>query len=304
MPDQAVDEQQFESPVPEITAPIPTPQRPGVEPVAAPMQPPPRVVQMPSRQLFDQQQRDKQEADYLKSVYQQAQTLDQAVKDVSSARRMLGLLKADREIKSGVPVEKAMYNNLQYFTQPGQTGFAPTMKALQPPRPAPMPTRMDLPGGGTALVDQRGVPHFQPRGAMPVTQETGPQQARPIMSEKGELLGYTVQTGPQTFSHKWLADMEGSVKQKIKNNDLEIRETLKDIHQLQREGVAPNDKALLEHKAAIKKLQDENIALATRGTISPSKSTESKGTPKVGEVRKGYKFIGGDPSKPESWQKQ
>ena len=258
---------EYESPVPEITAPIPTPQAPVVEPAPTqPQQAPPRIVTMPSRQLYDQQQRERQEADYLKSVYQQAQNVDQAVKDVTSARRMLGLLKADREIKSGVPVEKAMYNNLQYFVQPGQTGFAPTMKALQPPA---MPRMMNIPGVPNPVpVDPRGVPHYQPRVPTEAAQETGPQQARPILSDKGELLGYTVQTGPKTFSHKWLADMEGATKQKIKNNDLEIREALKEAHQLQKEGAQPNDKALLEHKAVIKRLQDENIALATRGSAA------------------------------------
>lgn len=260
MPEQAVDEQQFESPVPEITAPIPTPQRPGVEPVAAPMQPAPRVVQMPSRQLFDQQQRDKQEADYLKSVYQQAQTLDQAVKDVSSARRMLGLLKADREIKSGVPVEKAMYNNLQYFTQPGQTGFAPTMKALQPPRPAPMPTQMNVPGmAGPVLVDQRGVPHFAPRTAM----------NQPEFKASVEEIAPGVRAAKLGPNHYQLLDrpnVKGSLSAVVKTQVQLWRDSIKALRDEKKTGA---DSKLIDPQIA---QLEQKIMGAAQGVETPSRT--------------------------------
>jgi hypothetical protein len=76
-------------------------------------------------------------------IYKKAQNVKQAEQDVMSARRMLGILKADREIQSGVPVDKAMYNNLQFFVQPGDKNFVPAMKTLQPP---PTPQVRQFPG--------------------------------------------------------------------------------------------------------------------------------------------------------------
>ena len=135
------------------------PAAPPPAPVAPPAQAPPPPIRMglpappqtaapygqtvvvPTAQEYIQQQQDRKELQYFKNVYQNAQNFEQAQKDVAGARRMLGMLKADREVKSGVPIEKAMWNNMQYFMQPED--IARNFKTFMPP---PTPQVRQFPG--------------------------------------------------------------------------------------------------------------------------------------------------------------
>jgi len=143
----------------------PAPVRPLAPVPVAPPPPPTMSGTIPAQSFDDPRYQQKIEREQM-AIYQRAQNVAQAEKDVSSARRMLGILKADREIKSGVPVEQAMWNNMPYFAQPSD--IVKNFKTLMPPRPPQMPTVTNFPGIPTpALIDQRGVPHFPPSSAMP-----------------------------------------------------------------------------------------------------------------------------------------
>lgn len=127
----------------------------------APSGPSPRLVR--PAETFDSPAYLKRVEDAQMEIYKRARNVQQAEQDVSAARRMLGILKADREIQSGVPVDQAMYRNLQYFVNPADKNFAAPFKALQPPRP---PTPLNMPGLPAGVVDARGVPHWPSAAAV------------------------------------------------------------------------------------------------------------------------------------------
>jgi hypothetical protein len=75
--------------------------------------------------------------------------------------------------------------------------------------------------------------------------------------------------------------------------------------------ISPSSLAVLGPKAAQERLQgaldsaNKVMMNAASARNYRPKSSESPGVqvPKKGEERKGYIFLGGDPSKPESWAK-
>jgi len=115
------------------------------------------------------------------AIAHRAKTYEQAIHDVSSARRILGMLKADRERqtmeRAGVPpgeaMQKAMFQNMQFFVQPGDRSFAPSLNAVRPPPGPPTLQNFNIPGS-TNTVPAFVVPgprgtsvHPVPRAAMP-----------------------------------------------------------------------------------------------------------------------------------------
>jgi hypothetical protein len=213
-----------------------------------------------------QARRAKQEQDFLKSTYEHATSVAQAVKDVAEARRLMGIMRMKDAQDAGMDPREAAYKNFGYFSSPGDNNFAGDINALRPMVPTVQRFQgIDQP----AVIDPRGVPHWMPQSAVPAPEDAGgAMPARPILTDKGELLGYTVKTGPQTFSHKWLADMDSGLKQQIKNNDLEIRELIRDKHSIEKESAAiggsPEAQSKIDAKTAqIRELQQKNIALAT-----------------------------------------
>jgi hypothetical protein len=69
------------------------------------------------------------------AIYRQAKNVAQAEKDVASARRMLGILNADRDVASGVPVDKAIYKNLPFLVSPSEKGAMANYRNLRPVPP-------------------------------------------------------------------------------------------------------------------------------------------------------------------------
>jgi len=69
------------------------------------------------------------------AIYRQAKNVAQAEKDVASARRMLGILNADRDVASGVPVDKAIYRNLPFLVSPSERGAMANYRNLRPVPP-------------------------------------------------------------------------------------------------------------------------------------------------------------------------
>jgi len=232
-----------------------------------------------------QARRAKQEKDFLRSTYEHATSVAQAVKDVAEARRLMGIMRMKDAQDAGMDPREAAYKNFGYFSSPGDRNFAGDMRAIAPPPKFAEPSLKNFPIPGTTNM----VPAFVtqgptgsrvqpvPRNALPEPEDAGgAMPARPILTEKGELLGYTVKTGPQTFSHKWLADMDSGLKQQIKNNDLEIRELIRDKHTIEKEsasvGGSPEAQSKIDAKTAqIRELQQKNIALAT-GARQPQAS--------------------------------
>lgn len=278
-------------PVPEPVQPAPQAPSPPLGPMGPQLIRPPQPMQLnvPAQTFSDPAYQQQLEKETL-AIAQRAKSYAQAEHDVSSARRILGVLAADRAIKSGVPVDKAMYDNIQYFVNPGDKNFAPTLNAVRPPPAAPSIQNFTIPGT-TNQVPAIVAPtrtgnqvHIVPRSAMPQPEDTSTSTpAKPILSDKGELLGYTIKTGPQTFSHKWLADMDTGIKQQIKNNDLEIRELIRDKHAIEKEAGAAGDKAdaakLTENATRIRELQQKNIDLATGGKSKPVPPIVGASTP-------------------------
>lgn len=105
------------------------------------------------------------------AIFRQAKNVAQAEKDVAAARRMLGILNADRDVASGVPVDKAIYKNLPMLVSPSEKGAMGNYRNL---RPVPPPYQQNFqvgtnqvpavitPGPGGAQRTQ-----FIPRSSMP-----------------------------------------------------------------------------------------------------------------------------------------
>ncbi len=116
---------------------------------------------------FDSPDYQRQVEAYQMQVIQHAKNVREAEKDVMSARKMLGVLKADREIAAGVPPDQAIFKNLHLLTTPGSA-----QNRMAQPVPKPYGTEITAgtnripaivtPGPG-------GAQHTQivPRSAMP-----------------------------------------------------------------------------------------------------------------------------------------
>lgn len=107
-------------------------------------------------------------------IMRQAKNVQQAEKDVSSARRMLGLLKADREIAAGAPPEKAIYQNLHLLTTPGTASGNNAFRTMAPV-PKPYMANFNANGENVPAVVTPGPggqqrTQFVPRSAMPQTE--------------------------------------------------------------------------------------------------------------------------------------
>jgi len=187
MPDD-VQTEDFAAPAPPTPNQIPVRRPPPVEQVAGPGAvplPSSRMIGFTPPQAFTDPAYQQKIEQQQMQIYRNAQNVKQAEQDVASARKMLGILKADREIKSGVPVDQAMYRNLQFFLNPADKGFAGTVKALRPP---PTPYATNFPGiPAPAVIDARGTPHWMPQSAKPSgPEDTGPVQAVPVLMPDGK----------------------------------------------------------------------------------------------------------------------
>ncbi len=142
-------------------------------------------LNVPAEDFNSQSYQARQEKE-LMAIRSRAANAEQADKDVASARRMLGMLKADRERqameKAGVPpaeaMQKSLFQNMSYLVQPTDKNFESSMKAVRPPPPAPTVQNFRIPGSTNdvpAFVtkDANGVTHIQaiPHGSLPQESE-------------------------------------------------------------------------------------------------------------------------------------
>jgi len=180
-------------------------------------------------------------------IYRQARNVQQAQADVSAARRMLGILKADRErsemTKSGVPpqeaMQKALYNNLSYFVQPSDKGFAGVMNAVRPPPAAPYMTNFAIPGT-TNMVPAVISPsrtgagvHIVPRTALPQPEfKAGVEEIAPGIK--------AAKLGPNHYQLLEKPQMRGSLSQVTKMQVQLWRDEIKDLRS-QKKGVVESE---------------------------------------------------------------
>lgn len=302
----------------EPTQPEPMPVRRGLPP--PPMRPP-QTVMVPSIQEVEQQRRDRKEQAFLKSAYEHASSVAEAVKDVAAARRMLGIMRMDEARRGGMDSREAAYKNFSYFSQPGDKSFAPDMRAIAP---APRPSMENLTIPGTTnqvpVLVHGNQARAVPRSALPQPEfKGGVEEIAPGVK--------AARVGPnrlQLLERPPLAgQLAAETKIRIKDKDLEITELLREKHTLEREAIKSDGSVAEAFKAKpalekqwsgyadkIAKLRQEKMNLVTkevpgigvRKMGAPAQAPSGK--PVAGEVRRGYKYLGGDPAKPESWQKQ
>ena len=63
------------------------------------------------------------------------------------------------------------------------------------------------------------------------------------------------------------------------------------------------DASIKTAQTAREKAATDRSGLAKASSVVPKAQPAPNGTPKVGEIRKGYSFLGGDPANKSSWQK-
>ncbi len=184
---------------------------------------------LPTNQGFNDpayQQRTEQQ---MIDIYRRAQNVKQAEADVSSARRMLGIIKADREVQQGKPIDRAMYDNINYFVNPGDRNFAGAMQQL---RPVPPPYTTNFPGMTAPVViapTRSGqTVHFPPSSVLPQSQPPRQISAIPVINADGSTNANLVATpaagGKGVVVHSVKTPQEGSLTevQKARLRELDI----------------------------------------------------------------------------------
>lgn len=216
--------------------------------------------------------------------------LDVALKAMEGAIQLEGMLGYDADIKAGVPTSvaiskwspKLFHRNPSAVHQFTQAPFQPTVKEV----------------GGHQLI-QTSPNRFQ---LAPQGQPAGPIEAQSVMGPGGEALpgvtairgrGGSVHVIPEKAQGPGPTQLGMLVNHQLNDIGLQLRDVGAEG------GIAENSP---EHKALLQK-QKKFRADLERITEEALAGTKKVAHPKVGEVRNGYRFKGGDPKKQSSWEK-
>lgn len=142
------------------------------------------------------------------------------------------------------------------------------------------PREMKTDSGETLFYNPKtGTFRFAPEA---VTDEV---TTRPVTNEEGKVIGHVMRSG-----NKWIRIPEESIS---KSKELLMRSELAEVNEQVK---------LMELTPAEAANRRSEIEAKYTGAI-PTSAPASKATPTIGEIRRGYKFLGGNPADPASWQK-
>lgn len=228
-------------------------------------------------------------AGFLSEAFQRL-PLDVALKAAEGAIQLEGNLGYASDVKAGVPEMQALqkwapkmyHRNPAVAAHLAQAPFQPTVKEV----------------GGHQLI-QTSPNRFQ---LAPQGQPAGPIEAQSVMGPGGEALpgvtairgrGGSVHVIPEKAQGPGPTQLGMLVNHQLNDIGLQLRDVGAEG------GIAENSP---EHKALLQK-QKKFRADLERITEEALAGTKKVAHPKVGEVRNGYRFKGGDPKKQSSWEK-
>lgn len=176
-----------------------------------------------------------------------------------------------------------------------------TIKALAKPG---KPEAMDF-GGGVprAVIDPRGIPHWPPGTG--TTGEIDSETTSVTHPITGEPMGTFVKTGPRSGS--FVAEKETPesraqrtrIMSRLKTNESKLADAEVQLANTPA-GTKTYEATVKLIESLTEKISKDEEALKSK---SSPVSSGSKKAPEVGFTKGGYRFIGGDPSKRENWER-
>lgn len=163
---------------------------------------------------FDQQAKAAKDAAQQAAI--DARMLDQmsrvakSAKDIEIARRSIDVMALQRDIQNGVPIHQAVQRHPMALG----SGFAGALRASEP---APVPTKLELPGMPPAVQIGRNV-QFPPAPPISLMQPEA-RTAQPITTPDNKVIGYDI-GGGKTISQPKLAEGKLTDQQKARLTDL------------------------------------------------------------------------------------
>lgn len=185
----------------------------------------------------------------------------------------------DLAVKQIPPSYRLRYYNepdldarMQILTEGEEAARTATLDLYQP-------REMTTASGETLFYNPKtGTFRFAPEAA------TDEVTTRPITNESGKVIGHAMRSG-----NKWVRIPEESIS---KSKELLMRSELAEVNeQVKLSELTPTE--------AAKRRSEIEAKYTSEAAASP----RPKSTPAVGEIRGGYKFLGGNPADPASWEK-